>query len=155
MVAATALQGSHTSTLADAYHGLSSTIGTGVALAFAVAMLASGVASSSVGTYAGQVVAQGFVSVSIPLWARRIATLLPALVLLASGANPTTALVISQVTLSFGIPAALVPLLVFTARRDVMGAYVNRPVTTWVAGTATVLIIMLNGLLLVNLWHGG
>ena len=101
-------------------------VGGGAALAFALALLASGLASSSVGTYAGQVVMQGFIARTIPLVLRRLVTMAPALIVLGLGLNPSRALVISQVVLSFGIPFALVPLVLLTRRRDVMGALVNR-----------------------------
>jgi manganese transport protein len=123
-------------------------VGGGAALAFAVALLASGLSSSSVGTYAGQVVMQGFIGRSVPLFARRAITMLPALIVLAAGLPPTTSLVISQVALSFGIPFALVPLVALTRRADIMGALVNRAATTCAAvGTAGV-IIALNAYLL-------
>ena len=96
------------------------------ALLFAVALLASGFASASVGTYAGQVIMQGFLRRRIPLFARRALTMIPALAILALGVEPTWALVISQVVLSFGIPFALVPLLLLTRRRDIMGELVNQ-----------------------------
>ena len=99
-------------------------------MAFGLALLASGFASSSVGTYAGQVVMQGFIARQIPLALRRLITMTPALVVLAVGADPTRALVLSQVALSFGIPFALVPLVIFTSRRDLMGALVNKRGTT-------------------------
>src|SRR6202007_3181929 len=102
-------------------------------LAFAVALLASGASSSSVGTYAGQVVMAGFVNLRISLVVRRAVTMIPALVVLAVGVSPTSALVASQVVLSFGIPFALIPLLLLTSRRDVMGTHVNRLPTTFVA----------------------
>jgi len=108
------------------------------------------IAASSVGTYAGQVVMQGFINRTIPLAARRLVTMLPALVVLALGLDPSRALVISQVVLSFGIPFALVPLVLLTRRRDVMGTFVNRPVTTAVASVVAALIICLNGFLLVQ-----
>ena len=100
-------------------------VGGGAALAFAVALLASGASSSSVGTYAGQVVMAGFINVRISLLVRRRVTMVPALVVLALGVNPTSALVLSQVVLSFGIPFALIPLVMLTTRRDVMGVHVN------------------------------
>jgi NRAMP (natural resistance-associated macrophage protein)-like metal ion transporter len=93
-------------------------VGPGAALAFALALLASGFAASSVGTYAGQVVMQGFINRTIPLAARRLVTMLPALVVLGLGLDPSRALVISQVVLSFGIPFALVPLVLLTRRRS-------------------------------------
>ncbi|MCW2714878.1 MAG: divalent metal cation transporter [Frankiales bacterium] len=122
--------------------------GAPVALAFAVALLAAGFASSGVGTYAGQVVMQGFLQRRIPLFVRRAVTLAPALVVLASGFDPTRALVLSQVVLSFGIPVALVPLVLLTRRVDVMGALVNRGLTTAAASAAAVVIIALNAFLL-------
>ena len=122
--------------------------GGGAALAFAVALLASGLSSSSVGTYAGQVVMQGFLDRRLPLFLRRGLTMLPALVVLAAGLPATASLVISQVVLSFGIPFALVPLVVLTRRADIMGALVNRRLTTVAASCVTVLIVILNGYLL-------
>ena len=92
-----------------------------------MALLASGLSSSSVGTFAGQVVMQGFIDRRIPLFLRRAITMAPALVVLAIGLDPSTTLVISQVVLSFGIPFALVPMILLTRRRDIMGALVNRP----------------------------
>ncbi len=132
----------------DAYAGFDSLVGYGAALAFALALLASGFASSSVGTYAGQVVMQGFIARTIPLALRRAVTMTPALVVLAFGLDPSRSLVISQVLLSFGIPFALVPLVLLTRRRDVMGAFVNRGVTTFAASIVALLIIALNGFLL-------
>ena len=131
-----------------AYTGFGDLVGGEAALAFALALLASGLASSSVGTQAGQVVMQGFIHRSIPLAVRRLVTMTPALVVLAVGLDPSRALVLSQVVLSFGIPFALVPLVLLTRRRDVMGQLVNRGVTTIAAGVVAVLIIALNGFLL-------
>ena len=122
--------------------------GGGAALAFAVALLASGLSSSSVGTYAGQVVMQGFIGRRIPVFARRALTMLPALVVLGLGLSPTGSLVISQVVLSFGIPFALVPLVLLTRRADIMGPLVNRRLTTVAAAGVTVLVVTLNGYLL-------
>jgi manganese transport protein len=138
-------------TLTGAHAGIAVALGGSVAVVFALALLASGFASASVGTYAGQVVMQGFLQRRIPLLARRALTLAPALVALAAGAEPTSALVISQVILSFGIPFALVPLLLLTRRRDVMADLVNRPSTTAWAAVAAVVIIALNAVLLVQL----
>jgi manganese transport protein len=129
-------------------------VGSGAALAFALALLASGLASSSVGTLAGQVVMQGFIARTIPLVLRRLVTMAPALIVLAIGVNPTKALVLSQVVLSFGIPFALVPLLLLTRRRDVMGAFVNRRITTVAASVCAALIIALNVFLLVRTFAG-
>jgi manganese transport protein len=129
-------------------------VGGGAALAFAGALLASGLASSSVGTYAGQVVMQGFIARTIPLVVRRLVTMTPALIILAFGLDPSRSLVISQVVLSFGIPFALVPLVVLTRRRDIMGALVNRTVTTIAASIVAAMIIALNGFLLFDTFFG-
>jgi manganese transport protein len=135
-------------TIEAAHASLGRLVGGGAALVFAVALLASGLSSSSVGTYAGQVVMQGFIRRRIPLFARRALTMLPALVVLELGLPPTASLVISQVVLSFGIPFALVPLVLLTRRADVMGALVNRRVTTAVTGCVVVMITALNVFLL-------
>jgi manganese transport protein len=123
-----------------AYHGFGNQVGGLAALAFAVALFASGASSSSVGTYAGQVVMSGFIKVNISMLLRRVVTMIPALVVLAIGVNPTDALILSQVVLSFGIPLALIPLVMLTMRRDVMGVHVNRRMTT-VAGVVLAAII--------------
>ncbi|MDQ6914614.1 MAG: Nramp family divalent metal transporter [Actinomycetota bacterium] len=134
--------------LESAHSGFRSLIGPGAAVAFALALLASGFASSSVGTYAGQVVMQGFIARTIPLLLRRAATMTPALIVLAIGLDPTRSLVISQVVLSFGIPFALIPLVLLTRRRDVMGALANHRSTTAVAAVVAGLIVALNVFLL-------
>jgi manganese transport protein len=131
-----------------AHAGFHALLGGGAALAFAVALLASGLSSSSVGTYAGQVVMQGFINMRINLFLRRAITMAPSLIVLAIGVDPSTTLVISQVVLSFGIPFALVPMVLLTRRADVMGALVNRRTTTAVACAVAALIIALNGFLL-------
>jgi manganese transport protein len=113
-----------------------------------VALLVSGVASSCVGTMAGQIVMEGFLRRRIPVFARRAVTMLPAIVVLALGFNPTRALVLSQVFLSFGIPFALIPLVAFTASRRVMGALANSRVTTTAAIAVTAVIVALNVYLL-------
>ncbi len=141
-------------TLEGAHDGLQALLGGGAALAFAVALLASGLSSSSVGTYAGQVVMQGFIKRRIPLFMRRAVTMTPALVVLALGAEPTHTLVVSQVVLSFGIPFALVPMIFLTSRRDVMGTLTNGRVTTVVATIVAGLIIGLNLFLLHQTFFG-
>jgi len=115
---------------------------------FGLALLASGIASSCVGTMSGQVVMQGFIHRRIPVFARRAITMIPALVLIGIGFNPTRALVLSQVFLSFGIPFALVPLLVFTGKADLMGPLVNRRPMMLAAGLVTAVIVGLNVYLL-------
>jgi len=136
------------STIPAAHAEFGRLVGGGAALAFAVALLASGASSSSVGTYAGQVVMAGFINVRIPVMLRRALTMIPALIVLAVGMNPTDALVLSQVVLSFGIPLALVPLVILTCRRSVMGVHVNRPLTTVLAWSCAILITGLNLFLL-------
>ena len=128
--------------------------GGGAAMAFALALLASGLASSSVGTYAGQVVMQGFIARTIPIVLRRLVTMTPALIVLAIGLEPSRSLVISQVVLSFGIPFALIPLVLLTRRKDVMGALVNRRLTTVVAAIVAALITALNLFLIVDTLFG-
>jgi manganese transport protein len=141
-------------TIEGAHAGFERLLGGGAALAFAVALLASGLSSSSVGTYAGQVVMQGFIDRRIPLFLRRLITMAPALAVLAAGVDATDALVVSQVVLSFGIPFALVPMILLTRRADVMGALVNRRGTTIVASVVATLIIALNAFLLQQTFFG-
>jgi manganese transport protein len=137
-----------------AFEGLQQTVSSHAATIFGVALLASGFASSSVGTMAGQVVMQGFIQRRIPIFVRRAITLAPALVVLGIGLAPTDALVISQVVLSFGIPFALVPLLLIARRRDVMGGLVNPPWLTAIASVLGALIIALNVFLLQQVFLG-
>jgi manganese transport protein len=129
-------------------------IGGGAALVFAIALLSSGLSSSSVGTYAGQVVMRGFIQRNLPLFFRRGLTMLPALVVLALGLPPTDSLVISQVVLSFGIPFALIPLVLLTRSREVMGPFTNRRLTTVMASCCAGVIIALNAYLLVGTLTG-
>jgi manganese transport protein len=141
-------------TIEKAHKGFELKLGAGAAVAFGIALLASGLSSSSVGTYAGQVVMQGFIRRSIPIVVRRLVTMMPALLVLAIGVNPTKALVGSQVVLSFGIPFALVPLVLLTRRRDLMGSLVNRRLTTAAAAAVAALIISLNVFLLYRTFLG-
>jgi manganese transport protein len=135
-------------TIQGAHDGFTNLVGGGAALVFAVALLSSGLSSSSVGTYAGQVVMAGFINLRIPLLVRRVVTMAPALIVLAIGVSPTSALVLSQVVLSFGIPFALIPLVILTSRRDVMGVHVNSRLTTTLAWGMAALISGLNVFLL-------
>src|SRR4051794_572450 len=146
LFAGSALSG--TDSLAGAHAGFATALDGSAALLFALALLASGLASTSVGTYAGQVIMEGFLERRVPLFARRGLTMLPALAVLALGVDPSWALVVSQVVLSFGIPFALVPLLLLTRRRDVMGELVNQRRTTVIAVLVAGVIITLNALLL-------
>ncbi|HXF30115.1 MAG TPA: Nramp family divalent metal transporter [Solirubrobacterales bacterium] len=135
-------------TIEGAFSGLQQVGSPGAATIFGIALLASGFASSSVGTMAGQVVMQGFIHRKIPIFLRRAITLAPALLVLAIGVNPTDALVGSQVVLSFGIPFALVPLILIASKREVMGKLVNPRWLTALAGVLASLIIALNVFLL-------
>jgi manganese transport protein len=130
--------------LDQAFHVLSSSIGAHAGLAFGLGLLASGLSSSSVGTLAGQVVMQGFIRRRIPIFLRRAITMAPALVVLGVGVNPSRALVLSQVALSFGIPFALVPLLLFCRDRGLMGGLVNSRLTTAAATVVVAVIVLLN-----------
>ncbi|NYJ05704.1 Nramp family divalent metal transporter [Petropleomorpha daqingensis] len=141
-----------TDSLEGAHAGFGAALDGSAALLFALALLASGFASTSVGTYAGQVIMDGFLQRRIPLFTRRALTLVPALAILALGVDPTYALVVSQVVLSFGIPFALVPLVLLTRRPDVMGELVNRRRTTVAAVAVAAVIIALNAVLLVLLF---
>lgn len=131
-------------TIEEAHRTLQPLLGPLASTAFALSLLASGLSSSTVGTMAGQVVMQGFLHRTIPVWLRRGITMLPALIVIALGLDPTRTLVISQVVLSFGIPFALLPLILFTADRALMGVLVNRRPTTLVASILALLIIGLN-----------
>jgi len=134
----------------EVFDRLGDLVGSHAQYAFGAALLASGLSSSSVGTLAGQVVMQGFIDRRIPLWIRRSLTMAPALIVLAIGVNPSRALVLSQVVLSFGIPFALIPLVLFCRDRRLMGGLVNRQATTAVAAVVAALIVVLNGVLLVQ-----
>jgi manganese transport protein len=158
MAAATFFQKGLTSvgTIEEAYKTLTPLLGTAASWVFAISLLASGLSSSTVGTMSGQVIMQGFVHWQIPVWLRRLVTMVPALVVIGIGLEPTRTLVISQVFLSFGLPFALVPLALFTARSDLMGVLVNRRPTTVAFALVTLLVIVLNIFLLYQiLWVGG
>lgn len=144
-----------TDSLEGAYAALRDGLGPLVATLFAVGLLASGLASTSVGAYAGAEIMHGLLHARIPLVLRRLVTLVPALVILALGVDPTLALVLSQVVLSFGIPFALVPLVVLTARGTVLGTYRNRLATTVAGVVASVFLITLNVVLLWLVFTGG
>ncbi len=111
----------------EAHRTLEPLLGSAASWVFAVSLLASGLSSSSVGTMAGQVIMQGFLHRHIPVWIRRMVTMVPSLLVIAAGLDPTRTLVISQVVLSFGLPFAIIPLVIFTRRRDLMGVLVNKP----------------------------
>ncbi|BDZ40216.1 divalent metal cation transporter MntH [Microbacterium suwonense] len=137
-----------TDSLEGAYTAITANLGVLIGTLFAVGLLASGLASTSVGAYAGAEIMHGLLTIRVPLLARRLVTLIPALVILGIGFDPTLALVLSQVVLSFGIPFALIPLVALTAQRRTLGAHANRRATTVLGILFSVLIIVLNAVLL-------
>ena len=141
-------------TIQQAHQTLEPLLGKASGIFFALALLASGLSSSSVGTMAGQVIMQGFLNWHIPVWIRRITTMLPALVVIFLGLDPTRTLVISQVVLSFGLPFAIIPLIIFTSQRKVMKVLVNRQLTTFVTSAVAAMIVVLNIYLLIQLFSG-
>ncbi len=141
-------------TIEEAHRTLAPLLGNASSMVFAVSLLASGLSSSTVGTMAGQVIMQGFLHFQVPIWVRRLVTMAPAIAIIAWGLDPTRTLVWSQVVLSFGLPFALVPLVIFTAKRRLMGGLVNRKVTTVIAWAAIAIIIALNLFLLYRLTLG-
>jgi manganese transport protein len=142
--------GTDAESIEDAYHGLHADPGKWAAILLGIALLASGLSSSSVGTMAGQVVMQGFIRRQIPIFLRRAITAAPALVVALVGVDPTRALVLSQVVLSFGVPFALVPLVLFTSKRTLMGGLVNNRLTNVAAWAIASVISGLNVFLLVE-----
>lgn len=136
--------------IATAYHTLTPLLGIGAAGIFLVSLMASGISSSVVGTMAGQMIMQGFVGFRIPVWLRRVITMAPAFVVIALGVDPTWALIISQVVLSFALPIPMIALVLFTRRRDIMGEFVNKPYVDWLAIIGTVVILFLNIILLLQ-----
>jgi manganese transport protein len=138
----------HVDSLEGAHKTLQPILGGASSVLFALALIASGLSSSAVGTLSGQVVMQGFIRRQIPVTIRRLVTMVPAFIVIAIGVDPSRTLVLSQVVLSFGIPFALVPLVMFTARRDVMGPLANRRMTTVAASVVAGVIIVLNLFLL-------
>jgi manganese transport protein len=141
-------------TIQEAHQTLQPLLGKASSVIFALALLASGLSSSSVGTMAGQVIMQGFLHWHVPVWIRRIATMLPALIVILIGLDPTRTLVISQVVLSFGLPFAVIPLIIFTSRRKIMKVLVNHKVTTLVTSLVAALIVILNIYVLVQIFLG-
>ena len=142
-------------TIEEAHRTLEPLLGSASSWIFAISLLASGLSSSTVGTMAGQVIMAGFLRRHIAPWLRRLVTMLPSLAVIAIGLDPTRTLVISQVILSFGLPFAVIPLVYFTARRDLMGVLVNRRATTLLASAVAALIVALNLFLLYQTLFGG
>jgi manganese transport protein len=155
LLAATNLQGREgVDSIPQVHQAVGETLGAGVALLFAIGLLASGLASTSVGAYAGAMIMQGLLRKRIPLLLRRLITLTPAIVVLALGVDPSRALVVSQVVLSFGIPFALIPLVRLTSDRDLMGADANHRLTSAVAWLIAAVIVVLNVALILLTFAG-
>jgi manganese transport protein len=150
MMAASAFHAGHpeVAEIETAYYTLTPLFGAGAAGVFLLSLIVSGVSASTVGTMAGQMIMQGFVGFSIPLWVRRLVTMLPAFVVVALGVNATMALVVSQVVLSIALPLPMVALLIFTGRRDIMGAFANRPITRVAALIGAAAVLLLNFVLI-------
>jgi manganese transport protein len=144
----------HVDAIEKAYLTLQAVLGSSANTVFALSLLAAGLSSSAVGTMSGQVIMQGFLKYHIPVWLRRGLTMAPALAVIVVGLDPTRTLVISQVVLSFGLPFAIIPLILFTRRKDLMGSLVNTRPTTAVASASAALILALNGFLLYRIFLG-
>ena len=140
--------------LEGAHKTLEPLLGSAAGALFAIALVASGLSSSAVGTLAGQIVMQGFIRRRIPIIVRRLVTMAPAFVVIGIGADPSRTLVFSQVVLSFGIPFALIPLVLFTSRRDLMGSLANNRLTVAAAAVVAALIVSLNVFLLIQTFSG-
>jgi manganese transport protein len=150
MMASSAFHAGHADVaeIETAYHTLTPLLGAGAAAVFLVSLLASGVSSSTVGTMAGQMIMQGFVGFRIPIWIRRLVTMIPAFVVVAVGVNATQALVVSQVMLSIALPLPMIALLMFTRRRDIMGDFASRRLTQAAAAIGTATVLALNAVLI-------
>ena len=152
MMASSAFHAGHSDVaeIETAYHTLAPLLGIGAAGIFLLSLIASGISSSVVGTMAGQMIMQGFFGFRIPIWLRRVITMVPAFIVVAMGVNATNALVVSQVVLSIALPLPMIALVLFTRRRDIMGAFVNSPLTNAVAIGGTMIILALNAVLILN-----
>jgi manganese transport protein len=150
MMASSAFHAGHTEVaeIETAYHTLTPLLGAGAAGVFLLSLIVSGISASTVGTMAGQMIMQGFVGFRIPLWVRRLVTMLPAFAVVAMGANSTNALVISQVVLSIALPLPMIALIIFTGRRDIMGSFVNGKVTRAAALLGAGVVLALNVVLI-------
>jgi manganese transport protein len=153
IMAASAFHAGHSDVaeIETAYHTLTPLLGAGAASVFLLSLIASGVSSSTVGTMAGQMIMQGFVRLRIPIWVRRLVTIVPAFVVVALGVNATTALVLSQVVLSIALPLPMIALLIFTRRTDIMGVFANGRLTHLAGLIGTALVLLLNAFLVLQL----
>jgi manganese transport protein len=152
MMAASAFHAGHSDVaeIETAYHTLTPLLGIGAAGVFLLSLIASGISSSVVGTMAGQLIMQGFVGFTIPIWLRRLITMVPAFVVVAYGVNATQALVVSQVILSIALPLPMIALLIFTGRRDVMSSFVNSRLTNLFAIICSGAVLVLNAVLILD-----
>ena len=152
MMASAAFHAGHAdvATIEGAFHTLTPLLGAGAAIAFLISLMASGISSSVVGTLAGQMIMQGFVGFRIPIWVRRLVTMLPAFAVIALGTDPTRALVLSQVVLSFALPIPMIALVLLTRRRDIMGEFANGRLTDLAAITGACVVLVLNTILLLQ-----
>src|SRR6516165_7385315 len=150
MMASSAFHAGHpeVAEIETAYHTLTPLLGAGAASVFLLSLIVSGISASTVGTMAGQLIMQGFVGFRIPLWLRRLVTMLPAFIVIALGVEPTKALVLSQVVLSIALPLPMISLLIFTSRTDMLGAFTNRAATRTLAILATAIVLGLNAVLI-------
>jgi manganese transport protein len=145
----------HIASIQEAYRTLEPLLGRAAGWFFGLSLLVAGLSSSTVGTSAGQVIMQGFLRRHIPVWIRRLVTMAPSLAVIGMGLDPTRTLVVSQVMLSFGLPFAVIPLVMFTRRKDIMGELVNRRFTTILAGMAATVIVVLNIYLIYQMFVAG
>ncbi len=154
MMASAAFHAGHSdvSEIETAYHTLTPLLGVGAAGVFLLSLMASGISSSAVGTMAGQMIMQGFVGFRIPIWVRRAVTMLPAFIVVALGVDATSALVLSQVVLSFALPIPMIALVLFTRRADIMGEFANSRLTDAAAIAGSVVILVLNAVLLLQIF---
>jgi manganese transport protein len=152
MMAAAAFHLGHSEVaeIQTAYHTLTPLLGAAAAGVFLTSLIVSGISSSVVGTMAGQMIMQGFVRFRIPIWVRRLVTMLPAFVVVGMGVDETRALVLSQVVLSLALPVPMIALVLFTARRDIMGPFANRPWTSGAAIVGATVVLALNAVLLMQ-----
>jgi manganese transport protein len=152
MMASAAFHAGHpdVSQIETAYHTLTPLLGVAASAIFLISLISSGVSSSVVGTMAGQVIMQGFVGFRIPIWLRRVITMIPAFVVVGLGVNATNALVISQVVLSFALPIPMIALILLTRRRDVMGNFVNGRLMNFGAILGTIVVLTLNAILILQ-----
>ncbi|MGC1356540.1 MAG: Nramp family divalent metal transporter [Xanthobacteraceae bacterium] len=153
MMASSAFHAGHpeVAEIENAYHTLTPLFGVGAAAVFLISLIASGISASTVGTMAGQMIMQGFVGFRIPIWLRRLVTMLPAIVVVGIGVNATNAMVVSQVVLSIALPLPMIALIIFTGRRDIMGTFANRRVTQLAATAGAAIVIVLNLFLIAQL----